>query len=237
MTEENTKLFDQLGQNNSEEENTTTNDDAFAETQTGGNDELVVAPKTEEEDFDFNTDDNLSTTKVEFDEEDYDDEKEEAKKEYVIEKAEFIKPITRDGDGNLIEPKMFNEKDPNKKGYTTKVKITYKDSDYISLIPNVKWYLSLYKNPATGKKTYNAWFNVKNLTKDSLKDNFTSAISKIYYKYCIKNDIKIAMDKDKPELKQGQFLSELSGKKVKLEQWKTNYEGSERYRIDIKEFS
>jgi hypothetical protein len=171
---------------------------------------------------------------------------EDINKEFVIESAEIMKPVTRDVDGNFIEPKAFNDKQPDKKGYVSKVRITYKGTNYLSVIPNVKWYIARGDKPGT--KKLNPWFLTK-VTSEKLDDNFTSEIGKMHYKFCKAYGYQVELTDDekkdatlveknskKPELSGGQFIKELVGKKVKLSQWKTFYEGGKRFRIDIKEF-
>ena len=152
---------------------------------------------------------------------------EDKTKVFEIESAEILKPRLVDVDGKLIEPKVFNEKDPTKKGYTTKLSITYKDSNYLSLLPNIKWYIGVNAN--TGKKVLNPWFNTT-VTKDDLTSQYTSEISKLYFKYCEKFGHVVG------KLTQNDFVAGLKGKQVKLKQWSTKWEGTTRYRLDISEF-
>lgn len=149
------------------------------------------------------------------------------KNTFEIENAEIIKPRLVDDEGQKIEPKPFNENNPDKKGFTTKVRITYKDSSYMSLIPNVKWYQGV--NPQTKKKVLNPWFNI-NVVESALNDQYTSEISKLYYKFCIKNGYTPG------KLTQKQFIEKLPGSKVKLKQWSMKYKGETRYRIDVEKF-
>jgi hypothetical protein len=59
-------------------------------------------------------------------------------KVFQIDTAEILKPALRNADGP-IPPKVFDEKSPNKKGYESKLKITYKNSAYASIIPKITW--------------------------------------------------------------------------------------------------
>ena len=154
--------------------------------------------------------------------------KEDEGKVFVIESAEIAKPLLRDVDGNFIPPKPFNEDDPDKKGYKTKVKVTYKDSDYISLLPSIKFYVGV--NRQTNKKVLNPWFRTNGLTEEHLSDNFTAVISKLYFKYCK------FVNKKPGKVTQKEFIESLPGMKVKLSQYKTKWKGNDSYRIDIAEF-
>ena len=144
-----------------------------------------------------------------------------------IELAVLGKPQLKDADGNPIQPKAFSENDPTKKGYTTKLKIEYKGNNYISLLPNVKWYLGTNKE---GKKVLNPWFRTAGLTQDDLDDSFTSVVSKLYYKYCK------FVGEEVGKVSQADFVKGLVGKKVKLVQWSDIFKKEKVYRIDIEEF-
>ena len=153
---------------------------------------------------------------------------EDVGKVFTIESVEILEPKTIDDDGNVIPPQPFNKKPDSKIGYQSKLKITYKDSKYVSLLPNIKWYKRVDKQ--TQEERYVPWFNINNLDDNSLNDQFTAQTSKLYYKFCV----KFGMTPGKvPRLT---FIKELVGKNVKLSQYKTKYEGSMRYRIDIEEF-
>jgi len=153
-------------------------------------------------------------------------EDEDKERVYEIETAELLKPILKGADGP-IPPKQLSEKDPTKLGYETKLKITYKDCNYVSMAGKISWYLSVDQN--TGKKVLNPWFP-RNVEEDDLQDNFTRTISKLYYRVCK------AMNKEVGKVSMKEFETYLnSGIKVKLEQWSSKYQGSLHYRIDIKE--
>ncbi|MCK4260174.1 MAG: hypothetical protein KAX49_14445 [Halanaerobiales bacterium] len=149
------------------------------------------------------------------------DDNEDNKKEFVIESVELMKPITKNVDG-VIEPLKSN----GKKYYQTKLKILYKDTDYASYIPNIKWYLGLDKE---GKKTLTPWFRLKCVEED-LKDNFTPEITKMYYRFCNKFDIEVG------KLTRNEFVDQLVGKKVILKNTSGKYNGKTWNRIDIKSF-
>lgn len=144
-----------------------------------------------------------------------------------IESAELGKPKLKDADGNPIPPKQFNETDASKKGYETKIKIEFKDNNYISLIPNVKWYLGTNKE---GKKTLNPWFRTTGLKEADLEDKYVSEASKTYYRYCK------FMGQESGKISQAEFIKGLAGKKAKIKQWSDTFKKEKVYRIDIVEF-
>ena len=109
--------------------------------------------------------------------------------------------------------------------FKTKLKVKYKDTNYMSLLPNIKWYV----NDKNGKKILNPWF-ATNITEEQLQDNFTAETSKLYYRYCIKVDAVVGKVTAK------EFVEGLVGMKVKLETTTGKYKGKDWGRIDIKEF-
>ena len=179
----------------------------------------LAPPKEEHIEFEFGNLSSGTKKEVKLKEEDLE-------KIFVIEKAELAKPKLIDGEGNPIPPKPFSEKS-DKKGYTTKLKIEFKDNNYISLLPNVKWYLGVNKE---GKKVLNPWFRTEGLSEEDLEDRFVAETSKLYYRFCkFKN---IAPGK----LSKADFINELADKKVKVSQWEDIYRKEKVYRIDIVEF-
>lgn len=147
---------------------------------------------------------------------------------FEIETAELSKPVLKDSDGNFIKPIAFSDNDPTKKGYKTKLLVSYKENNYISIIPNIKWYIGT--NKTTGKKVLNPWFLTNGLNAEKLNDHFTSEVSKLYFRYCIKNDIEPG------KLPQEDFIKKLVGCKVRVRQYADTYKGSKVYRIDVVEF-
>ena len=223
MKDENKNLFDEMSE--VENKNVLEEIDAL-ETEDGDDGEnLYVDPETVKStgaDFEFGGLSDKEKKEVILKDEDKD-------RVFTIEKVELGLPMTRDLEGNLIPPKPFSDQgDQTKKGYKSKLKITYADSNYISMIPSVKWYLGRV-NPQTGKQTLNPWFNF-NIGADDLADTFTAEISKLYYKFCIK------FGYEPGKLTQQQFIKELEGKKVKLKQYTTKYNKETAYRLDISEF-
>lgn len=150
---------------------------------------------------------------------------EDKDKVFEIESAEIQKPFTKDSDGVPIEPKVTSN---NRKYYQSKLKIKYKDSDYVSFVPNVKWFLNVDDD---NNVRLTPWFN-RTIKEDELEDNFMPTISKLYYRYCE------FTNQEPGKVQNKEFIDGLVGKKVKLEQYKsknpiTNKMG---HRIDIKEF-
>jgi len=225
MENENKELFDDVNKDFGTPKENQTQVNAFDATDSVEEDDMESTPTEIEGDFELGEMSSQTKLEVQLKDNDGADNDNEGKT-FIIENAELVKPRTRDADGNFIEPIVFNPKKPDQKGYVTKLKITYKDSDYISLIPNIKWYVS---SAVKGKKTLNPWFATQ-ITEDKLTDNFTSAISKLYFRFCTKHGYEVG------KVPAAQFIKELPGKAVKLEQWQTTFEGAERFRIDIKEF-
>jgi hypothetical protein len=148
-----------------------------------------------------------------------------SKQTFKIEKAELCKPILKGVDG-FIAPKQLKKDDPESLGYETKMKITFVDSNYISIVPKITWYLGVDK--ITGKKVLRPWFPRNKLTEEDLTSNFTRTISKLYDLVCK----KLNVEPGKLTLKGFEdYLN--SGISVQLEQWKTKFEGSIHYRLDI----
>lgn len=148
-------------------------------------------------------------------------------KPFTIKNAFIKKPIFRNADGTLIEPKASrtNEK---RKYYVSKLIIEYDTGKrYTSIVPNVKWYVKT----ENGKMSLSPWF-ATNIKEDDLEDQFVPVISKLYYKYCVayKQEVGSVSMKD--------FIANLSGKTVILKQHKQKNPdtGKIGYRIDITEF-
>ena len=141
--------------------------------------------------------------------------------ESVDMQEETLKRIIKSGE----QPKPFNEDKPDSVGYQTRLRIKYKDSTYVSLIPSIRWYV----NVIDGKTKIQPWFNLTIDEKD-LNDNMTSTISKLYFRYCKH------VGKEVGKVSQKEFIENLPGLKVKLEQWETKHKGKMSYRLDVKEF-
>jgi len=149
-----------------------------------------------------------------------------SKKDYVIKSAKVSPPILKNANGP-IPPTVFNDKFPDKKGYETKLIITYENSSYKSIIPKVKWYLGI--NSKNGKKMLNPYF-FRNVKKEDLSNTFMATISKLYYKYCM------FVKKVPGKVGALEFEKGLVGKKVKLSEYRTNFEGTDRTRLDVYQF-
>lgn len=218
MEEENKKLFDSISESEFEDKN----EEVSVEP------EMVEAP--EEEDIELGELSGNTKKDVVIKQEDLTVEGEEKFLIAEIESATPGKPLLKDVDGNPIPPKQFNENDPSKKGYETKLKIEFKDNNYISLIPNIKWYISSREKDGKKVKVLNPWFRTNGLKEEDLEDKFVSEVSKLYIKYCKFTGEEIG------KVSQQDFLNGLVGKKVKLVQWSQKYKGDDVYRIDIANF-
>jgi hypothetical protein len=146
---------------------------------------------------------------------------------YKIEDVEWAKPYLKEADGTPIPPTKFNPTNPkSKEGYKTKAKITYKDSNYVSNLPSIKW----FKNVQDGKTFYNPSFRT-DLTKKSLNDNFVAEIEKLYVRYCQKIGVRIGSVSKK------QFQDDLKNYEVRLSQYyDTRTEPHKPVRLDIFDF-
>jgi len=154
--------------------------------------------------------------------------KEEDKgKVFEIEDVEKLPPKTKDEEGKFISPKAFSDKPDSKVGYKSKLKITFKDSDYVSYVPNIKWYPGVTKD---GRKILNPWFPIKGLTEEKVKSKYTPEISKLYYKFCNFKGIEPG------KITQQEFIEHLKGEKGKLGQYSEEFNGKMSHRIDIEEF-
>ena len=159
---------------------------------------------------------------------------EDVGKVFVIESVEILKPQTKDAEGNRILPERFNkEKDDSKEGYKTKLKISYKDTDYVSFMPNIKWFGNKGND---GKIRYVPWFATKarKSVEAELKNTFTCEVTKIYLRFCVFKGIEPG------KLSQSEFAdketSKLIGQKVKLVNTEFDYNDRITTRIDIVEF-
>lgn len=214
MSEENEKLFEQefVKEESPVEDGSMTMDDD------------LETPDLEEIDYELGELSDQQKKEVVLKEEDL-------KKTFIIETAEIRKPILKDIDGKMIPPIFFKKDengkvlDPDKKGYVSKLILTYKDTDYISIIPNVKWYIGTNQH---GKPVLNPWFRTTGLTKEDLNDNFTAQTSKLYFRYCDFLGMKPG------KVTQKEFVDGLVGKKVKL--INTPYKKHGANRIDVTEF-
>ena len=160
------------------------------------------------------------------------EEKDKAKV-FVIDTVEMKKPVRLDSNGQTIEPISLSPKDPTKLGYTTKLVLTFKDTNYAAIVPTVKWYQSVRTVETDGKKkiikTFNPWFNT-NVKKEGLESNQVAQISKLFYRYCEANGL------DMKKTTQKNFLDGLVGQKVKLQTESGNYKGNDWAKLTVTEF-
>lgn len=149
-------------------------------------------------------------------------------KVFEIENAEIKRPILMDANKNPIEPKHA-KKDPTKVYYESKVVVTFKGTNYVSIIPMVKWFKQIKVVEGKDKVFLNPWFNTTIVEKD-LNNHLVSDISKVFYKYCKKKNL------DQKKVTQKSFIDGLKGMKVKLEEDSGVYEGRPFARLKIAEF-
>lgn len=153
---------------------------------------------------------------------------EDKDKVFEIETVELKKPVLIDANGNEVEP-MVSQNDSTKLYYNSKLVLTYKDSNYASIVPTVKWYKQTREENGKTKVYYNPWFNT-NITEEQLTDKLTSDIAKLFYRYCKKKGL------DKKKVTQKAFLEGLKGMKVKLVTERGKYKGNEWAKLTIAEF-
>lgn len=144
---------------------------------------------------------------------------------YTIIKAEERKPYVKDSQGKQVPAKQMSKEDVTKLGYPSSLSLFLKDTDYIVNLSGLTYYLS----KVNGKNVYTPWFQQK-VTEDMLDDQYTSVLSKIFFKYCKfkKLDIKKVTGK--------QFKEGLIGLKVKLKNKKGKYLGKEYVKIEVVDF-
>lgn len=146
---------------------------------------------------------------------------------FRISYSKINEPILKDENGNPIPPKPFKEKG-GKVGYKTKLKLLYEDTNYVSYIPNIKWYPGI--NKQTNKPMLSPWFPI-DITEEDLTNQFTPEVSKLYFKFCK----FIGVEPGK--LTRKDFELQLNGKLAKVKQTKQKrIDGTLGYRIDIEEF-
>ena len=161
----------------------------------------------------------------------YDVEIEDADKGKVfeIETVEMKTPIMTDANGQPIKAQALSPNDPTKVGYTTKLVLTFKGTNYAAIVPSIKWYKSTQTIDNKLKTFYNPWFNT-NIKEEQLNDNLVSEISKLFFRYCKTQQL------DMKKVTQKQFVDGLKGQKVKLETKKGKYKGKDWSKITVIEF-
>jgi hypothetical protein len=155
---------------------------------------------------------------------------EDKDKVFTIETAERKEPILKDVNGQLIKAEPLSPNDPTRLGYTTKLVLTFKDTNYAAIVPSIKWYQTIVDLPGgKQKKILKPWFNV-NITKEQLDNPQVSQISKLFYRYCEAKGL------DMKKVTQKQFIDGLVGQKVKLKTVKGNYKGKDWAKLEVTEF-
>ncbi len=146
-------------------------------------------------------------------------------KVFTIMKAEERKPYIRDAMGNQIKPKQVSQTDSTKIGYPSSLSVFIKDTSYVVNVSGLTYYVS----KVNGKNIYTPWFNQK-VTEEQLDDQYTSAVSKLFFKYCKFKKLDITKVTAKS------FKEGLAGMKVKLKTKKGKYLGKEFTKIEIIDF-
>jgi len=150
-------------------------------------------------------------------------------KVFEIETVEMKKPIMIDANGQPKKPIILSPNDPTKVGYTTKLVLTFKGTNYAAIVPSIKWYKSSQTIDNKIKTYYNPWFN-QNIKEAQLNDGLVSELSKLFFRYCKTHAI------DMKKITQKQFIDGLVGQKVKLETKKGNYKSKDWSKITVTEF-
>ncbi len=153
---------------------------------------------------------------------------EDTDKVFEIATVEMRKPILIDANGNEVEPK-HSKKDPKKVYYQTKLVVTFKDSNYAAILPNIKWFKQLVQENGKTIALYKPWFNT-NVTEKDLSNKQVSEVSKTFYRYCKAKKL------DVKKVTQKQFLTGLVGSKVKLVSESGTYDGRDYTVLKIREF-
>lgn len=155
------------------------------------------------------------------------EEKDEGKV-FEIESVEILKPLLVNPDGSRNEGIKLSDKPDAKVGYKTKLKVKYKNSQYVSLLPNIKWYKNVQAN---GTTKLMPWFAItpKKSVESDLKSNFVAEVTKLYFRFCEFKNVKPG------KVSRKDFCENLVGLKVKLVTKEFEYEGT-KYRIDVDSF-
>ena len=150
-------------------------------------------------------------------------------KVFEIETVEMKTPIMTDASGQPTKPIVLSPNDPTKIGYTTKLVLTFKGTNYAAIVPSIKWYKSTQTIDNKLKTFYNPWFNT-NIKEAQLGDNLVSEISKLFFRYCKTQQL------DMKKVTQKQFVDGLKGQKVKLETKTGTYKNKDWAKITVTEF-
>jgi hypothetical protein len=154
---------------------------------------------------------------------------EDKDKVFTIETVDRKTPILKDQNGLPIEAKPLSPNDPTRVGYTTKLVLTFKGTNYAAIVPSIKWYQTIVESDGKKKKILNPWFNT-NVTEKDLDNTQIAGVSKLFYRYCKANNLDIK------KVTQQQFISGLVGQKVKLKTEKGTYKNKDWAKIVVTEF-
>jgi len=146
---------------------------------------------------------------------------------FEIDSVIVKKPVTIDANGAEVPMKV--SQDGKKSYYQSKLILTFKDTNYAAIVPNIKWFKSVKEVDGKQKTFLNPWFNVKLQEKD-LTNNLVSDVSKLFYRYCKKKGLDIQKTTQKS------FFEGLKGMKVKLESLSGEYKGKDYARLRVVEF-
>jgi len=145
---------------------------------------------------------------------------------FIIESVDMQEDAIRRLIARGEEMQPFNPQKPEQIGYQTRLRIKYENSNYVSLIPSIRWYPSVNNE---GKKVLQPWFNVV-IKENDLDNSMVSTISKLYFRYCEH------VGKEVGKVTQKDFVTGLVGKKVILKQWMTTFQGKPAFRLDVHKF-
>jgi hypothetical protein len=147
-------------------------------------------------------------------------------KTFIIEKAEKRNPIVKDNMGNRIPPRQMSKTDKTKLGYSTVLQIFLKDTDYVVNVSGITEYVTKL---SPTKYQYNPWFQT-DVKEEDLDDQFTSMISRLFFKYCKFKKLDIT------KVGRREFQKGLIGMKVKVKNRKGKFEGKEYVKTEIVDF-
>lgn len=167
-------------------------------------------------------------TKNTLDEDDVEEIQHGDKKIRVSKKHYTIKAISKQDDLAIkkISSGEFNKsRDGNTQWVQTRLEIFYEgDSNYKTSLPNLKYFEDRYV-----PKLYTPSFK-KITTEKEYNNQFTSMVSKLYYKYCIQ------FSKELGNFGIEDFFEGLIGKKVQLVEFEDEWDGKTFRRLDIFKF-
>jgi len=145
-----------------------------------------------------------------------------------IESARILLPRIKDVDGNIIPPLETISKKNNRKlkYYVSKVEILYKDSNYKSLVPSIRWWVNGSQVTPSFKTEF-----VENVDLKYITD-----ITKLYWKFCDAYGYDKTKKDETKILSQKQFINELVGKKAIIKELTTFYQDQWRFKLAIDSF-